>query len=155
MKKLLSIVSTVLFSAVFAAAALAAEVKTPYFSLDLPDPWIQPQDVVNQNNALVALFQNKTNGTAVTLTVVNAAMPARDVAEQTVSNMKAGGMESSKINEENGLYTFSFAKGQGVSWVGSNGEQFAVTTVVGPDVASAKAMLKGLKPASAKLFPSF
>ncbi len=42
-----------------------------------------------------------------------------------------------------------------MSWFGSNGKEFAVTTVLGSSLDSAKALLKGLKPVDAKLFPKF
>ena len=72
-------------------------------------------------------------------------------------SMKNGGMSPSDPVEKNGLYESSFSQGagKGMSWFGSNGKEFAVTTVLGSSLDSAKALLKGLKPVDAKLFPKF
>ena len=151
--------SLVLAAALVACAtfALATEVKTPHFTITLPADWVQPTEIMNQQGSSVALFQNKTNGTAVTITIVDAPMDAKTVAEQTITNMKNGGMTPSALKEENGVYISSFEQGgaQGISYFGSNGKSFAVTTIVGPDVAAGQDMLKHLKTADAKLIPTF
>lgn len=156
MKKTLSLVlAAVLIMS--AAVVFATEVKTPHFTLTLPADWIQPSEVISQQGSSVALFQNKSNGTAVTITIVDAPMSAKDVAEQTTANMKSGGMSPSTPKEENGFYvsTFEQGGGKGISYFGSNGKAFAVTTIVGSDVAVGKDLLKHLKATDAKLIPSF
>ena len=146
------LVATAVLAVALAAPAQAAEVKTKYFSIDLPADWTQPQPVQEGNGALMALFVSGKDGSAVTITVV-----ANDAATQTVANMKNGGMSPSDPVEKNGLYESSFSQGQGkgMSWFGSNGKEFAVTTVLGSSLDSGKALLKGLKPVDAKLFPKF
>ena len=140
-----------------AVPASAADVKTKYFSLALPDDWTQPQPAQSANGALMAIFQNKKDGSAVTITVVSNAMSAKDVAQQTIANMKAGGMNPSEPVEKDGLYesTFTQGPGKGISYFGSNGKEFAVTTVIGASTEGGKALLKGLKPTDPKLFPKF
>ncbi len=90
-----------------------------------------------------------------TITVVANPMSAKDVAAQTVANMKSGGMSPSDPVEKDGLYETSFSQGpgKGMSWFGSNGKEFAVTTVLGSSLDSGRALLKGLKPVDASLFP--
>lgn len=157
MKKIVSLALTVMLCVTFAAVAMAAEVKTDYFSVNLPADWKQPSEVMKQQGSMVALFQNAKNGTAVTIAVVEAPMSAKDAATQTVANMKSGGMSPSEPKEENGFYvsTFEQGGGKGVSYFGSNGKTFAVVTIVGTEVETGKEMLKNLKGADPKLIPSF
>ncbi|MBS6829856.1 MAG: hypothetical protein KH208_08310 [Desulfovibrio sp.] len=151
------LVAAAVLAVALVAPAQAAEVKTKYFSIDLPADWTQPQPVQEGNGALMALFVSGKDGSAVTITVVANGMSAKDAATQTVANMKNGGMSPSDPVEKNGLYESSFSQGQGkgMSWFGSNGKEFAVTTVLGSSLDSGKALLKGLKPVDAKLFPKF
>ena len=137
--------------------ALAQEVTTKYFSLDLPDGWTQPQPVQEDNGALMAIFQSKKDGSAVTVTVVANPMSAKDVATQTAANMKQGGVTVSDPVEKDGVYecTFSQGQGKGVSYFASNGKEFSVTTVLGPNTDTGAELLKKFKPADAKLFPKF
>ncbi|WP_297829263.1 hypothetical protein [uncultured Desulfovibrio sp.] len=147
--------AAVVLAASLAVPAQAAEVKTKYFSIDLPADWTQPQPVQEAQGSLVALFANSKDGSAVTITVVANPMSAKDVAAQTVANMKSGGMSPSDPVEKDGLYETSFSQGpgKGMSWFGSNGKEFAVTTVLGSSLDSGRALLKGLKPVDASLFP--
>lgn len=105
----------------------------------------------------MALFANAKDGSAVTITVVNNGMSAKDLAAQTVANMKKGGLSPSEPVEKDGLYvtTFTQGKGKGMAWFGANGKEFAVTMIVGSSLDNGKALLKGLKPVDAKLFPKF
>ncbi len=147
--------AAVVLAASLAVPAQAAEVKTKYFSIDLPADWTQPQPVQEAQGSLVALFANSKDGSAVTITVVANPMSAKDAAAQTVANMKSGGMSPSDPVEKDGLYETSFSQGpgKGMSWFGSNGKEFAVTTVLGSSLDSGRALLKGLKPVDASLFP--
>ncbi len=156
MKNILALVLTAAL-ALCATLALANEVKTPHFSITLPDDWTQPNEIISQQGSSVALFQNTTDGTAVTVTVVDAPMSARDVAEQTVKGMKNGGIAASAPHEENGFYVSSFEQdgAKGISYFGSNGKTFAVTSIVGPDLNTGKTLLKNLKITDAKLIPAF
>ncbi len=142
---------------VLAVPAAAADVKTKYFSLALPDDWTQPQPPQSANGAMMAIFQNKKDGSAVTITVVSNGMSAKDAAQQTIANMKTGGMNPSDPVEKDGIYesTFTRGPGKGVSYFGSNGKEFAVTTVIGATTETGKTLLKGLKPTDPKLFPKF
>ena len=86
-----------------------------------------------------------------------APMSAKDIATQTMANMKTGGMQVEEPRERDGLYEAAFSKGaaKGMSWFGANGKACAVTTVIGKSVDDAKVLLKGLKPVDASLFPKF
>lgn len=147
----------VLLMAAFVVPAQAKEVKTAYFTLDLPAGWTQPRPVQEVNGAVVALVVNQKDGTAVSISVMPAPMTAEDIAKQTLDNMKKGGMKVEEPKEKDGLYEAAFSQGagKGMSWFGSNGTVCAVTTVVGKSVEPGKALLKGLKSSDDKLFPKF
>ena len=104
--------AAVVLAASLAVPAQAAEVKTKYFSIDLPADWTQPQPVQEAQGSLVALFANSKDGSAVTITVVANSMSAKDAAAQTVANMKSGGMSPSDPVEKDGLYETSFSQGR-------------------------------------------
>ena len=137
--------------------AFAEKVTTKYFTLDLPEGWTQPQPAQEGDGTLMAIFQSKKDGSAVTVTVLTNPMPAKDVAAQTVANMKQGGVNASDPVEKDGAYmsTFSQGQGKGVSYFASNGKEFSVTTVLGPNTDTGAELLKKFKPADAKLFPKF
>lgn len=140
-----------------AMPALAAEVSTKYFTLPLSDGWTQPQPAQEAQGTVMAVLQNQKDGTAITLTVVANPMAAKDVAAQTVANMKQGGLKASDPVEKDGIYETSFEQGpgKGVSYFGSNGKEFAVTTIIGATTDTGKELLKNLQPKDAKLFPKF
>ena len=137
--------------------ALATEVSTKYFKLDMPDGWTQPQPVQEANGAMIAVFQNTKDGSAATLTIVTNPMTAEDAATQTAANMKQGGLKATDPVEKDGLYQFTFSQGpaKGISYFGSNGKEFAVTTILGPTTDTGMELLKNLKPVDPKLFPKF
>lgn len=146
-----------ILGAILAVPALAQEVKTDAFSIDLPAGWKQPQPVQSMNGSTIAIFQNARDGSAVTITVVANPMPAKDVAAQTVAGMKAGGINASDPVEKDGVYETTYAQGpgKGVSYFASNGKVFAVTTLLGPTTETGRELLKRLKPADPALFPKF
>lgn len=147
----------VMLMAVLAAPAQAAEVKNAYFTLELPDGWVQPQPAQEVNGSVVVVVAKQKSGTAVSISVMAAPMSAKDIATQTMANMKTGGMQVGEPKEKDGLYEATFSKGaaKGISWFGANGKVCAVTTVIGKSVDDAKVLLKGLKPVDAALFPKF
>lgn len=140
-----------------AVPALAEEVKTDAFSIDLPAAWKQPQPVQSMNGATIAIFQNTKDKSAVTITVVANPMPAKDAAAQTITGMRKGGINATDPVEKDGIYetTYSQGQGKGVSYFASNGKVFTVTTILGPTLDTGKELLKGLKPADPALFPKF
>lgn len=140
-----------------AVPALAEEVKTDAFSIDLPAAWKQPQPVQSMNGATIAIFQNTKDKSAVTITVVANPMPAKDAAAQTITGMRKGGINATDPVEKDGIYetTYSQGQGKGVSYFASNGKVFTVTTILGPTLDTGKELLKGLKSADPALFPKF
>ena len=85
MQKVLTLTATCLLGILLcASAALADEVRTDHFTLNLPSGWTQPQPPQSANGATVAIFQNAKEQIAVTVTVTPAgtvigSRPIRDM----------------------------------------------------------------------------
>lgn len=140
-----------------ASVVSAAEVKTEYFTLTLPAPWKQPQPPQKANGAVSATVQNTKDGTAVNITVTPVSLSAKDLATQTLSNMKKGGFTVSEPKAVGDFYMGEFTKGpaKGVCYFGSNGKVGGVATILGVTLDTGKELLsKNFKPADDKLFPT-
>ena len=157
-KKFLAVTTTCLLGILLCAStALAAEVKTDHFTLNLPSGWTQPQPPQSANGATVAIFQNAKEQIAVTVTVTPAPLSAKDLATQTLTNMKARGFTVSEPVASGDSYVGEFSKEQvkGVSYFSANGKLGSVITIMGASLDAGKKMLKdNLKPADSKLFPT-
>ena len=158
MKKLLSFLATGLVCTfLLAPVALAEEVKTDYFTLTLSDGWKLPNPVQKANGAVVAIVQYPDGKGAVSVTVTPAPLPAKDLAVQTLNNMKSGGFTVSEPVASGDSYVGEFSQQQarGVSYFTSNGKLGSVITIVGTDTRPGKDFLnKNFKAADAKLFPA-
>ena len=141
----------------FASAALADEVKTDYFTIALTDEWTQPQPVQSGNGALLAIFQHATDKSVLSVAITPTALPAKDVAGQTLANMKASGFTVSEIEPfgESCKAEFSQNQSNGVSYFTSNGKVNSVVTIIGKDIDAGRAFMnKNFKAVDAKLFPA-
>lgn len=158
MKKTVSLMSMALVSVLLCASlALAQEVKTEYFTLDLPSEWKQPQPVQKANGVLSLTIQSKKDGTAVNITVTPVSLPASELAAQTLANMKKGGFTVSEPKAVGDVYMGEFSKGpaKGISYFSSNGKKGSVISILGTTHETGKELLsKNFKPTDPKLFPS-
>ena len=136
------------------APVQAAEVKTSYFTLELPGDWIQPQATQEVNGMVSVVFANKKDGTAVSINVMPSSMSAAEISKETTSNMKKGGINVGDPVEKDGMSEVSFnqAGGVGMMWFG---KECAVTSIIGKTLDSGKELIKLVKPVDAKLFPKF
>ena len=134
MQKVLTLTATCLLGILLcASAALADEVKTDHFTLNLPSGWTQPQPVQSAQGATMAILQ------------------------KTIANMKAAGFTTSEPVASGDSYVGEFSKEQvkGVSYFSANGKLGSVITIMGASLDAGKKMLKdNLKPADSKLFPT-
>uniref|UniRef100_UPI003079A0F7 hypothetical protein n=1 Tax=Desulfovibrio sp. TaxID=885 RepID=UPI003079A0F7 len=134
-----------------ATAALADEVKTDHFTLNLPSGWTQPQPVQSAQGATMAILQNAAEQTVITVAVTPVPLSAKDLAIQTIANMKAAGFTTSEPVASGDSYVGEFSKEQ----VRANGKLGSVITIMGASLDAGKKMLKdNLKPADSKLFPT-
>lgn len=161
MQKVLTFTATCLLGILLcASAALAAEVKTDYFTLNLPSGWTQPQPVQpvqSAQGATMAILQNAAEQTVVTVAVTPVPLSAKDLATQTLTNMKAAGFTVSEPVASGDSYMGEFSKEQvkGISYFSANGKLGSVITIMGASLDAGKKMLKdNLKPVDSKLFPT-
>lgn len=158
MQKILNVTAICLLGILLcASAALAAEVKTDHFTLNLPSGWTQPQPVQSAQGATMAILQNAAEQTVVTVTITPVPLPAKDLATQTLANMKAAGFTVSEPVASGDTYVGEFSKDQakGISYFSANGKLGSVITIMGASLDAGKKMLKdNLKPADSKLFPT-
>lgn len=158
MKRFLTFL-TAAFAAVLVCATMApgAEVKTDYFTLNLPEGWIQPRSPQVPEGGLMVIVQNPAEQSAVSIAVTPVPLPAKELAAQTFANMKAGGFTVSEPRPSGDSYVGEFSRSQtgGVSYFSSNGRLGCVVTIVGSDTAKGRELLNNnLKPVDARLFPS-
>lgn len=105
----------------------------------------------------VAIFQNAKEQIAVIVTVTPAPLSAKDLATQTLTNMKARGFTVSEPVASGDSYMGEFSKEQvkGISYFSANGKLGSVITIMGASLDAGKKMLKdNLKPVDSKLFPT-
>lgn len=141
----------------YTSAALAAEVKTDYFTLDLPSGWMQPQPVQAAQGAIMATFQNTAEQTIVTVAITPVPLSAKDLATQAVTNMKAAGFTVVEPVASGDSYVGEFSKEQikGVSYFSANGKLGSIITIMGTSLDAGKKLLKdNFKPSDSKLFPA-
>ena len=143
MQKVLTLTATCLLGILLcASAALADEVKTDHFTLNLPSGWTQPQPVQSAQGATMAILQNAAEQTVITVAVTPVPLSAKDLAIQTIANMKAAGFTTTEPVASGDSYVGEFSKEQ-------------VITIMGASLDAGKKMLKdNLKPADSKLFPT-
>ncbi len=159
MKKFLAVCGSSLLTVLLLAVAVCAqEVKTDYFTLDLPADWKMPGKVQKlPNGNTVAVVQSKKDGTAVSIAAMPSTAPIKDIATQTVDNMKADGFKFSEMKQVGESYVVEFSKGvaNGVHYFTSNGKQASVVSIIGKTLDTGKELLqKQLKPVDPKLFPA-
>ena len=131
MKKFLAVCGSSLLTVLLLAVAVCAqEVKTDYFTLDLPADWKMPGKVQKMPNGnTVAVVQSKKDGTAVSIAAMPSTAPIKDIATQTVDNMKAAGFKFSEMKQVGESYVVEFTKNgaNGVHYFTSNGKQASDT----------------------------
>lgn len=158
MQKVLTLTATCLLGILLcASAALADEVKTDHFTLNLPSGWTQPQPVQSAQGATMAILQNAAEQTVITVAVTPVPLSAKDLAIQTIANMKAAGFTTTEPVASGDSYVGEFSKEQvkGVSYFSANGKLGSVITIIGTDTKPGKDFLnKNFKASDAKLFPA-
>ena len=159
MKKFLAVCGSSLLTVLLLAGAVCAqEVKTDSCTLALPAAWKMPGKVQKlPNGNTVAVVQSKKDGTAVSIAAMPSTAPIKDIATQTVDNMKADGFKFSEMKQVGESYVVEFSKGvaNGVQYFTSNGKQASVVSFISKTRDGGKAFLqKRLKPVDPKLFPA-
>lgn len=141
----------------FASVALADEVKTDYFTITLTDDWTQPQPVQSANGALLVILQHTPDNSVLSVAISPVSLPAKDVAGQTLANMKATGFTVSEPEPFGDSFKAAFSQNQsnGVSYFTSNGKVNSVVTIIGKDINTGREFMNShFKPTDAGLFPA-
>ncbi|WP_165071896.1 hypothetical protein [Desulfovibrio sp. ZJ200] len=143
MKKFMAVV----FMMLLAVPALAEEVTTQYFTVNVPDDWKAVPPSENQGVS-TAIFAKASGALSVTLV----AGPNGGVDAKSIAGMFAEQFKSEKPPvEKNGQYTFTFMQ-QNISarvWVATEGDAFLVTSIAGsPRKEGLEFVKKNVKSAS-------
>lgn len=159
MKSLLVLCGGCLLSVLLlVVAARAEEVKTGYYTLDLPADWKLPRRVQRRPNGdIVAVLQNMTDGTAVSVAVLPSTASIKDIAARIITPMKIGGFTFSEMKPFGDSWVVEFAKAdaKGIHYFTSNGKKTSVLSIIGKTLDTGKAFLQQqLKPVDPKLFPA-
>ena len=146
MKKFLAVCGSSLLTILLLAVAVCAqEVKTNYFTPDLPADWKMPGKVQKMPNGnTVAVVQSKKDGTAVSITIGPATVPIKDMVTKAVNWWKKLGMDNVAEKQVGESCVVEFAKGElrSVQYVTSNSEEVSMVTISGKTFDAGKEFLQ-------------
>ena len=158
MKKFLAVCGGSLLTVLLLAVAVCAEeVKTDYFTFDLPADW-KSRKVENQPDGnAAAVVQNTKDGTIVGIRIMQSTGPIKAIATRIVGKMKGKDLEVSEMKQVGESYVVEFTKGpaRGVQYFTSNGKHFSVVSILGETDTPGKTLLQeNFKPLDPRLFPA-
>ena len=160
MKKFFAVCGGSLLTILLLAVVVCAqEVKTSYFTLDLPADWM-PLDWMSPKvkpRSGHPAFINMKDKTSVSITAGPATVPIKDMVTKAVSWWKKLGMDNITEKQVGESCVVEFTKGElrGVQYVTSNGEDFSMVSIIGKTLDTGKELLqKRFKPVDPKLFPA-
>lgn len=143
-----------------AAAVRAEEMKTPYFSMELPSGWTVTQKSVAEaeGKTKVAVRHNEGN-TVVAIAV--AALPRTASLDELFlpfsKQLEANGITLGEVKTSGNtrMATFSKAGKRGSLYLTTSDKHFSAITILGEsDEPGKKLMRENFKPTDAKLFPA-
>lgn len=141
-----------------AVAVRAEEMKTPYFSMELPAGRTVMQKSVAEGKTKVAVRHNEGN-TVVAIAV--AALPRTASLDELFppfsKQLEANGITlgEAKTSGNTRMADFSKAGKRGSLYVTTSGKHFSAITILGEsDEPGKKLMRENFKPVDAKLFPA-
>ena len=160
MKKFLAVCGSSLLTILLLAVAVCAqEVKTNYFTPDLPADWMSldwMSSKVKPRSGHFAFINIKDN-TSVSITIGPATVPIKDMVTKAVNWWKKLGMDNVAEKQVGESCVVEFAKGElrSVQYVTSNSEEVSMVTISGKTFDAGKEFLqKHFKPVDPKLFPA-
>ena len=150
---------TVLGAALFSAAAAAAVVETPYFTVDVNAPWAEIKHQEGADKSIY-VFSNKEAKTAVSITVEHEGDTATSAAVITKAaldtqwDLEAGEVQ---VHDDGKYCTIELSRADGntgrMYFTGSS-DNHAVIFAAG-DYELAEGFLNSIKGKDAELFPKF
>lgn len=132
------------------------KVDTKYYNVVIPSGWSMPTPIQNapDNNGYTALFASMSQSPAISISVMQAPVSAKQVGEMTLANMKKGGITATPLEEKDGLqHVMLSGKGKGSIWFGENNGTVSVTIITGDNIDKADEFLSVLAPKAEGLFP--
>ena len=138
-------------------AVRADEVKTEYFTIELPPDWKQPRPARNiPGRGLTATFVTKDGKTAVNIAIVQTSLRAREFAAHAMERaMERDTFVTDAREISGGVAVEIFKDGhRGVIYYFSNGKQVSSIAIIGSIATGRELLQKHLKPADVGLFPA-
>ena len=138
-------------------AVRADEVKTEYFTIELPPDWKQPRPARNiPGRGLTATFVTKDGKTAVNIAIVQTSLRAREFAAHAMERaMERDTFVTDAREISGGVAVEIFKDGhRGVIYYFSNGKQVSSISIIGSIATGMELLQKHLKPADVGLFPA-
>lgn len=135
-------------------------IDNSWYSLKLANGWQKiDMPAAPGTNSLSVLVVNQALKSGASITTFTNPLTSKELADTTVTNMKASGAKVGDLNEKDGIYSTTFDKGKekGEIYFGANGKECAVISVFGNSLQDVKDFLKALepKPSSKDIFPAF
>ncbi|WP_417291736.1 hypothetical protein [Desulfovibrio porci] len=141
------------FIMLLALPAIAEELSTKYFTVNMPDDWKVIMPPTENQGITSAVFAKNTSGVSVTMVVG----PSSGADAKTIAGMFATQFKAEKPPvEKNGQYTFNFTQQEVPcqAWVAVQGDVFMVSSLAGNQKEALNFIKKNVKSADyAKLLP--
>lgn len=165
MKRLLSLF--VVFAALFCFTSISSakapqlkemggqKVETSFYQVVIPSGWSMPTPIQTApNNGVTALFASMSQSPAISISVMQAPVTAKQIGEMTLANMEKGGITHTPLEEKDGLQHSTLSgKGKGSIWFGENNGIVSVTIITGDNIDKADEFFSVFEPKMDGLFP--
>ncbi|WP_300803486.1 hypothetical protein [uncultured Desulfovibrio sp.] len=136
-------------------AVRAEEVKSKYFTLDIPSGW---KVEMSQEKEGLAFFivadSQKKNLVNITITSLPEPMSAKELCTMTCDSLKAAGVQVGEPVVSGETYAVEFSQGEAQGWqyFTSIGKLASTVSFIGD--GGKEVLQKNLKPVDPKLFPA-
>ena len=134
------------FIMLLALPAMAEELSTKYFTVNMPDDWKVIMPPTENQGITSAVFAKNTSGVSVTMVVG----PSSGADAKTIAGMFATQFKAEKPPvEKNGQYTFNFTQQEVPcqAWVAVQGDVFMVSSLAGNQKEALNFIKKNVKSA--------
>lgn len=131
------------------------KVSCDYFELTIPQGWSMPVPIKIMPGGVSAIFGKVNSDLAVTFSVIKVDMPAREMAVESLANMRKGGVSTGEPTERDGIWYADIAgKAKGIACFGAGGGVASACMIIGSDPQGANALLSAIRSKPRGLFPA-
>lgn len=156
MKRIFAVCGSSLLAVLLLAVAVCAkEVKTKYFTLDLPSNWRVEMSQENEEGTLIIVADSsKSNVMNITVAPLPEPMSAKEVCAMTCDTLKAAGIQLGEPVASGESYVVEFSQGdvKGVQYFTAIDKIASAVSIIGDGCK--EILQKNLKPVDPKLFPA-